>query len=501
MHADESVLPAAVGTSAVEARQSASPPPPARTPGKPRRRRRWLTLLGCLLALAAIPVAGYFYLAYLSSRELAEAIAEIEATDPRWQFDQIVEDRPNIPDVENPAVVVGKVETLLRGVGDIIGQENYNLFDDLPPLHQLNGRQGAVLRRALAKHEEALKLGRTLKRFQGEGQFPIRFVPDVFNVDLDPLQRSRSVARLLQFDAILRAEDDDAAGAMESCQAILVTARSIGTEPFLVAALIRYAVQAIAVAALERTLAQCQPAASELEAVQELLAKEIDAPILLHGLRGERAGLDQILTRIESGELDVSTLMGTGGGARNSWEGWLLDRMPFVITRGRGDVLRSMNRTVEAAKLPIEKQRAAFQERDKAIKDSRATDLAIRILVPALSKIAEAHCRQQANLRCAMVAVAAERYRIRHKQWPTKLSDLVADGLLKDVPVDPYNGEALRYKLRPNGAVVYSVGTDGVDNGGAINRAQYLNPGVDQGFELWDVDARRQAPLPPKAGQ
>jgi hypothetical protein len=103
-----------------------------------------------------------------------------------------------------------------------------------------------------------------------------------------------------------------------------------------------------------------------------------------------------------------------------------------------------------------------------------------------------------------ILGLVVVRGRRRHDDWrnhPEQEDSRWRRRLLKEVPVDPYNGEALRYKLRPNGAVVYSVGTDGVDNGGAINRAQYLNPGVDQGFELWDVDARRQAPLPPKAGQ
>jgi competence protein ComGC len=509
MKANESPLPSSdgvasgmpMGAPADTRIRAASPLAVRQPPAKSRRRRRWLIVLGCLLVLAAIPVAGYFYVSWTSARELELAIAEIEAVDPRWQFRQIIADRPEIADADNPALVLAKVDALLRAAGGFdIGQENYPLFENLPAVHQLNQPQIAALRPALAKHEEALKLARTLKQFSGEGRFTIKYGPDYFSINLEPLQRCRNVMYLLQNDAMLRAEDDDASGAMESCQALLVASRSIGDEPFLIAALIRYAGQAMTIGALERTLAQCEPSVGELEAMQELLAREIDAPLLVKAMRGERAGLDQTLVQLESGKLKASMLMGMGGGGRgNSWEAWLLDRIPVVLTSGRAEQLRLMQRNIEAAKLPPEKQREAFNEVDQAIRDS--SSIVVRMLMPAVGKVSEAHRRQQANLRCAMVAVAAERYRIRHQQWPAKLDDLVAAGLLKEVPIDPYNGERLRYKRRTDGVVVYSVGHDAVDDGGAVNRTRPLDRGVDQGFELWDAAARRQAPLRPAVGQ
>jgi hypothetical protein len=44
--------------------------------------------------------------------------------------------------------------------------------------------------------------------------------------------------------------------------------------------------------------------------------------------------------------------------------------------------------------------------------------------------------------------------------------------------------------------VIYSVGPDGVDEGGAIWRTASGGLGPDLGFRLWDVDRRRQ-PAPP----
>lgn len=461
-----------------------------------RRRRRWLIGLICLLGLLAIPVGGYFALAWQRDHELEAIIAELDRTDPHWRFDDMAAQRPPVADADNPALVVMKVDALMRPVGGVLSFQNEALFQDpLPPVHRLNGLQIAALREGLAKHGEALKLARTLKDFPGEGRHSIKVAPDWISTNLDPLQRTRGVMWMLDLNAKLRAEDDDATGAVESCRALLVAARSIGLEPYLIAALIRYAGQAMTVNALERTLAQTEPPAEQLEAMQELLAREIEAPILVEAMRGERAGDDQLMLHLKDGNVKISALMaGPIRGTRNSLEDWLMDHLPLVVSGGRPEFLRMMNKNVEAAKLPPEKQGPVFDEINREARDSSA--IFVRLLLPATQKVSQAHRRIQAQMRCAMVGVAAERYRIKHGQWPAALADLCTDGLLAAVPTDPCDGRPLRYKGLPNGVLVYSVGMDGVDNGGALDRVNLIGTGVDIGFQLWDVPARRQAPLP-----
>jgi hypothetical protein len=117
----------------------------------------------------------------------------------------------------------------------------------------------------------------------------------------------------------------------------------------------------------------------------------------------------------------------------------------------------------------------------------------IALLMPANQKVSEAYRRSQAGLRCARVAVAAERYRRDKGRWPKTLDELTHD-YLKAVPTDPYDGKPLRYKHLADGVIVYSVGPDKEDNGGARNRNNAQAKGIDYGFRLWDVAARRQPP-------
>jgi hypothetical protein len=283
---------------------------------------------------------------------------------------------------------------------------------------------------------------------------------------------------------------------MESCRAGLVAARSIGREPCLIAALIRFAGQAIAVNSVERTLAQTEPPAAQLEAMQQLLALEMEAPVLLDAMRGERAGDDQLLMALQSGKLKMSSFMGgLRSGGRNGFEDWLLDYLPIAVGGGRADFLKLMNKNVEAARQSADKQGAAFAENEKESKNS--SSVYVRLLLPACCKVSSANCRVHAQMQCAMVGLAAERYRIKHGEWPAALADLCKEGLLSAVPVDPFDGRPLRYKALPDGVLIYSVGTDGEDNGGTIDRERLVGPGLDLGFQLWNVPARRQAPLPP----
>jgi hypothetical protein len=447
-----------------------SPQPIPTSP--PRRPRRWPWVVGGAALLLLIPVAYVAYLTWSAERELAGLMAELDATDPDWRLADLEARRSVLPDERNAALLVLRLRDRLAAA-NFEGKHRYQLFDELTPEAQMNEQQVENLRAALGADPE---LRRDLLRLKDlpAGRYPITYTDDFISTPFRA-QEARRVVGFLQWDAYLRAQEEDPAGAVAACQAALHAGRSIGDEPSLTSQLVRIACSAVSVGALERVLAQGEAPEPALAAMQEAVAREVADPVLLHALCGERAGGQQLLTAV------------------SQWK--VKDTLPFAMLGNRLAHLRVTTRMVGAARLPVEEQAAAFA----ALEAGRGQyPVLVEQLLPAGIKVAEAHQRNQAGLRSAQVALAAERYRLRKHHWPRALDDLVQAGLLPAVPRDPYDGQPLRYRRVADGAVIYSVGYDKADNGGARIRERPLDPGSDLGFRLWDPAARRQPAPPPR---
>src|SRR5262249_49715194 len=155
--------------------------------------------------------------------------------------------------------------------------------------------------------------------------------------------------------------------------------------------------------------------------------------------------------------------------------------------------LRRMTEFVETARLPFPEQAERFEVLRTEPED-RSAALAWPFL-RAMSKMGEPTQRKQARLRCAIAAVAAERYRRVHGHWPVSLSALVPDQLA-EVSADPYDGARLRSGRLRDGVVFSPRGPDGGDNEGTLARERPIPPAPARGFRLWAVARRRQPPFP-----
>ncbi len=84
--------------------------------------------------------------------------------------------------------------------------------------------------------------------------------------------------------------------------------------------------------------------------------------------------------------------------------------------------------------------------------------------------------------RSARAAIAIERFRQTHHAMPASLADVAADAG-SVLPVDPMTGDALKLVGRPDSYIVYSVGDNGKDEGGQIDRpplAKTAAPGTSK---------------------
>ncbi|HEY1379612.1 MAG TPA: hypothetical protein VGF55_22605 [Gemmataceae bacterium] len=467
--------------------------PAATVTGRPRRRWRvWLLLVGVPVALLVLAVGVWFIRV---NGRLQAAIAEADRLDPRWRLEDIEADRFTPPPGQNAADKIVAVRRLTPAKW--WDPTKAQLFDDLLPERRLNDQQIAALRELLEPVGPALAEARSLIDTP-RGRHFLTYAP-IWLETRQPAGDNRDVAALLRYDIFDKAQAGDADGAARSCHAAFHAGCSIGDEPFALSQVVRVAVQAIAVNLLERTLAQGEPSEAVLAALQSRLEDEEPAPLLLYAMRGDRAGIFRVFDNLRNGSVSVTDMLGP------------LDTLSFENLRCRNPAsvicaqtwcLRSATAAVEIAKLPPEQWAVPFAEQGNASEEQFRTGQLGRLHALAGLLItrgqAEIFQRNHALLRCAIVAVAAERYRRAKGHWPATPDELVKAGLLKAVPGDPFAaGQPVKFVRLGDGLVVYSVGQDGTDDGGKLDKDP-KKPGTDYGVRLWDVTARRQPPLPPK---
>jgi hypothetical protein len=468
----------------------------------PRPRRRGVLVVVAFVILGPILFWGYTVLSTRGS--WAEAEAEAALDTPRWRLMELEADRPDIPDKENSALHINRV-IRTAGAFSVSNVPNYEqIFEKLPPNAQLNLQQSELIRGQLAKIAKPLVQVRKLKDMP-RGRFPITYSDDFIATLIPDHQNSRQVAEWLQHDAFLLAQDEKYDQAVESCQAIWNASRTMDGDLFLISLLIRVAEQQIAMTALERILAQGQASEERLHAMQMLLEKDLQGEGFLVAVRGERAGMHHFFDNIRTGKIETPFLrplgigVGSGTGFVESATVWFIDTFPSTMLKYYPEYLRHMNRCVEIAKLPIHERSEKMTQWE--IECKTAKNPVIKLLAPALTKVSHADCRNQAMLRSTIVALACERYRLKHndKAWPASLEVLVKEKLLSSIPTDPIDNQPIRYRRTKEGIVIYSIGTDMTDNKGNIDPEHIHEPGFDIGFRLWDVRLRRQNPLPPAA--
>jgi hypothetical protein len=304
---------------------------------------------------------------------------------------------------------------------------------------------------------------------------------------------ARDLAGWLQHHAFLLTHAAKYDEAVESCRAMVNLGRSMGDEPVIMACLIRIAAQVLAMETLERVLAQGQVSDDELGAMQDALAQEITNEHFLQAIRGERAGMQLLFESIRDGKTHFDE-MGSSIKHGDTFSNWCADTR---LSTYFPDHLRYMNRGVEMAKLPIHERNAPMEQWSAEIKNGKKNPVTW-LLARGLVKVHQADCRSQAMLRSTIVALAAERYRLRHKdkRWPASLDELVKKRLLDTIPNDPMDNQPIRYRRTQDGVVIYSIGIDLADDGGNIDRERPQNLGVDVGIRLWDPSARRQPAQP-----
>jgi len=292
------------------------------------------------------------------------------------------------------------------------------------------------------------------------------------------VEELQASARLLRLETLSHCQNQDPDKALESIRANFALARFIGA-PLLVHRLIHNSVQSRTYKSIERILNRMQLTDEQLLRLSVWIKASDTDEGYRRALIGEQCiGLHTFRGHIRQ----VSDQIGSKG--RLSLLFLAFWRMTGLNDRDATEYINIMQDYIDAMELPHHKRLAAFDSIQKAVDSGERGGLLTRMLMPAFGRIMQIETRYLAHLRATQTALAVERYRLAKGYLPESLENLVP-AYMEFVLKDPFDGRNLKYRTLETGFVVYSIGYDLTDEGGAERDSRKRDP---RGKPLpWDV--------------
>jgi len=469
-------------------------------------RRNWIrrivrAFVAFLLLLIVGTIIARYVIRYQGEHRLTEQLAKLDADDPRWRWEHVEADRPAVPDAENSAKLLPKFVTEFEQRPlRFRSPDGDPIFKNEPPNRRISEARAATIREVLSEYRGAAKAaGQFRDSPRGRHAVVIDFAHP--ENSLPHLRPCDSIVTLLELDAEGQLLDSQPAGAIARVRPLVHLARMLEGEPVPESQDVRVRALEGAARIVERSLAAGE-VRDELAAIQSEFVRDSQNDCFFVGQRGYRALIHNLFDGVASGEAPVKghlRLDLKGGDVARKARAFVV--ISTFLKHNHAVYLEELTKLLASSTLADWESRAAIEQQRKSLRSGvAAIDFGRDVISFGIaSRWGEGHTawlRVKTRLRCAAIALAVERFRLANNRWPEKLSDL-SPAMLSEIPVDPFNGEPLRYARVKDGVVVYSVGPDGENNSGAFDpKKSSHDPGQDIVFRLYDLDQRGLPPLP-----
>jgi hypothetical protein len=278
----------------------------------------------------------------------------------------------------------------------------------------------------------------------------------------------RSACRTLCLETMVRLHSGDGPAAAQSLAAALTLERALANEPLGVSQLIRVAIFGAATHETKRALVAVDFSDDALATFQEILQGIDFRGGLRTGFLGER------VYEVTGFDRGIGLHLGSSGANAQQR---LQEAVGMLDTARYLDFLGDY---VAAADLPWPQMLTECRVIAHRWESTRSR-LANLVDVPSptvLGMMATSQCRAELTRRLLLVAIAIERYRLRHGASPADLAAPVPE-FLAEVPEDPTDGRPLSYRPSENGYVLYSETKDfPLPYGEAYDAETGANPSV-----------------------
>lgn len=301
--------------------------------------------------------------------------------------------------------------------------------------------------------------------------------------------RFRDLGRLLCARSLQRANAGEFDAAFRDLDTALKIAEHSGREPTLIGALVRIAGRAVVMKTAEREVAMMPKGAHGatviLDRILPTLKSEHDP---LFALRGEPYFGAYLARNIGQYMDEFGKITGQASFGEEEpfhWEKFLflppLQDPERVGAAYETRLLKYWNDAFEKAR--HQGWRAAEMGREldlsgRALAEENVlTKAFLSVILPVFSGFGDAEATDEARASLVRAARDVFAFQNRTGKFPRELSEA-------SKIADPFTGEALKYRRTEGGFVVYSVGRDGVDNGG---RRQERSSRPGEGDRQFDI--------------
>lgn len=330
---------------------------------------------------------------------------------------------------------------------------------------------------------------------EAEGRTQSRYPIDLkkgFNLLLPQLSEVKGLANACALRALIAAEEGDTETSIEALRDIYQCRRSLLSEPILISCLVGYALDSIGTRATCDCLGRASYTDSQLARLDAEIAFLAATNQLENALIGELAFGRSAF----KGSLNSVVMAGGGLGTPNTSSqvaAVALDSVLRITGMKQADeahFVRSMVRLIDAASAPCPRALDLTESLRSELVDSPRASLTRRfhifskMLLPSMVGVTEKEALDRANLAIARCAIAIERHRLANQgELPARLEDLVPR-FLPETPLDPFDGQALRYRRLEAGYRIYSIGINRKDDGGGTDNLKRSERPKDTTYEV-----------------
>lgn len=427
-------------------------------------RRRLLTLLGLVPVLSAIALGGLWISTIPVRRAVQAELARIAAAGEPVTVDDL--ERLYAADTQEGEATDRWLAALDRLVAS-------GFQDDAAELARAFGHHALIPHVGVEwphwdAAEELLDVYRPILNeihTAAEDAGVCRYTADLtlgYFSEFPYLNRVILAARAIRMEGLVCAHRRDAVGVSRCVNTLRAIATSLEAEPKSISQLLRLGVLTTAHQVTQYSAPHVEFSAEELASISAQLRTEDHIGPSHRGMLGERV---QLWTAINDPE--------SQGGIP------IPDRLSLLwqIQRwyDRQFLLNHMRPLVDASAEPMPAAFVTARLAADALREERNGGTLSKLrniwslfLIENQDWHFAARGRAEASRDATLVVLAVERYHREHGRRPERLEELVP-AYLNEVPRDPFDGQPLRYVVREGHYTIYSVGPDGIDDGGQMD--------------------------------